>query len=117
MLPVMDEKKIREWQKRIDEIKQELVSLGDMRPGSISQQYNVCGNPSCRCKDPVKPRKHGPYAQLSYVHRGKSTSEFVRKENLEATTRQVANYHLFRELTQEWVDLALKIAKERNKRS
>ncbi|MGC9328602.1 MAG: DUF6788 family protein [Candidatus Hinthialibacter sp.] len=29
-----------------------------MRPGALSQQYNVCGNPRCRCKDPQHPQKH-----------------------------------------------------------
>jgi len=41
-----------------------------MRPGSLSKQYSVCGKAGCRCVDREKPRKHGPYYQLSYVHRG-----------------------------------------------
>jgi len=109
----MDNPTIRKWQDRIERIKQRLFALGDMRPGSLSKQYNVCGNPTCRCKDKANPRKHGPYHQLSYVHRGKSTTEFIRKEDVTEVRRQIRNYRVFRQLTQEWVDLSLKIARER----
>ena len=102
-------------QRRIDEIKAELAQLGPMHPGSISKQYNVCGTPGCRCKDPKNPRKHGPYYQLSYTWRGKSTSAFVRKEQVGAMREKVAYYKRFRRLTREWVDLELK--RERLERS
>ncbi len=52
--------KIRALEAEIAEIKRQLAAIGDLRPGTLSEQYNVCGNPKCRCKaDP--PRKHGPY--------------------------------------------------------
>lgn len=82
-----------------------------MRPGSISEQYNVCGKPNCRCKDPRKPQKHGPYYQLSYTHLGKSTTEFVKREMLQEVQQQLANYARFKELTEQWVQLSLRIAK------
>jgi hypothetical protein len=53
-------KGIRALETEIETIKRELLSLGDLRPGSLSKQYNVCGNPRCRCKEDP-PRKHGPY--------------------------------------------------------
>jgi hypothetical protein len=99
------------WQERIRRIKQELFELGEMRPGALSKQYNVCGKPGFRCKDPRDPRKHGPYYQISYTHLGKSTSEFVKRELVGDTRRQLANYAKFRRLTQEWVLLSLRIAK------
>ena len=95
-------------QRRIKEIKAELSGLGPMHPGSISEQYNICGTPGCRCKDPENPQKHGPYYQLSYTWRGKSSSLFVRKDRLEGMRAQVANYKQLRALTQEWVDLEMK---------
>ena len=55
-------------EKRITEIKLELQGIGPMRPGSLSEQYTVCGKAGCRCADPKHPRKHGPYYQLSFVH-------------------------------------------------
>ena len=53
----------------------DLAALGDLRPGSLSIQYNVCGSPGCRCKaDP--PVKHGPYYQVSYTRKS-STKPWV----------------------------------------
>jgi hypothetical protein len=80
-----------------------------MHPGSLSEQYNVCGKPSCRCKNPRRPRKHGPYFQLSYTWRGKSSSRFVRPERVAEMRHKVDNYKQFRELVNEWVDLAVEL--------
>ncbi|HSP99152.1 MAG TPA: DUF6788 family protein [Candidatus Dormibacteraeota bacterium] len=100
----------REIDHRIAAIKRELCSLGPLRPGSITRQYNVCGSPSCRCKaDP--PKRHGPYYQLSYTHQRKSSSEFVREQDLEEVQRQLDNYGLLRTLVDEWVGLAIQAAR------
>jgi hypothetical protein len=103
------------WQDRICRIKQELFDLGEMRPGALSKQFNVCGKPGCRCKDRESPKKHGPYYQISYTHQGKSTSEFVKREMVADARKQLANYARFKKLTQEWVKLSLQIAMARRK--
>jgi len=90
----------------------ELQTIGAMRPGSLNRHYTVCGKENCRCKDPAKPRKHGPYYQLSYVHRGKSTSQFIQKSLVKNVKEQLVNYKKFKALMNEWVDLALNQAKE-----
>ena len=64
---------------KIARIKKQILELGPLHPGRITQQYNVCGTPGCRCKDPEHPRKHGPYANLSYTFAGQSRTRFVRK--------------------------------------
>ena len=97
--------------KRIAQIKRELQALGSMRPGSLSRHYTVCGKPGCRCVDPRHPRKHGPYTQLSYVHQGKNTTEFVRAPFIKTVRGQLATYKRFRALIEEWVSLALAEAK------
>jgi hypothetical protein len=104
-------KSIEELEKRIEQIKIRLASLADMRPGSLSEQYNVCGNPTCRCKDPTNPQRHGPYYQLSYVHKGKHTTQFIRRPFLRQVRTEIANYKRFRKMTDEWVDCALQLAK------
>ncbi len=86
-----------------------------MRPGSLSEQYNVCGNPTCRCKDPKNPQRHGPYYQISYSHKGRSTTEFVKPAMVAAARRQLRSYRRFKKLTEEWIDLSVKIAKLRKK--
>ena len=101
------------WQARIQDLKQELLALGPMRPGALSEQYNVCGKPNCKCKDPRRPKKHGPYYQLSYTHQGKSTTEFVKRDMVDEVREQLANYATFKKLTEEWVSLSLRIAKRK----
>jgi hypothetical protein len=97
--------------RRIERIKRELQGIGPMRPGSLSKQYNVCGNPRCRCKDQKTPRKHGPYYQLSYVHKGQSTTQFIQPRFVTEVKQQLANYKRFKALTAQWVDLALTYTK------
>lgn len=103
---------LRAIEKRIARIKEELQTIGDMRPGSLNRQYTVCGKEGCRCIDPDRPQRHGPYYQLSYVHNGKSTTQFIGGQSVDNVRRQLENYKRFRELTTQWVDLALTLAKE-----
>src|SRR5436190_22368687 len=94
---------------RIQKIKQQIAALGDIRPGAISQQYNVCGNPTCRCKA-TPPIKHGPYYQLSLTWKGKSSTRFVRDEQRPQVQRQLDNYRPLRELTDEWIGSAAELS-------
>ena len=96
-------------QRRIAQLQQELLALGRLHPGSISEQYNVCGTPGCHCKDAKDPRKHGPYYQLSYTWRGKSSSRFLRDEQVAEMREKVANYKRLRELVSQWVELAVEL--------
>ena len=111
----MNTKKIIELQEQINQIKQHLFELGEMRPGSLSVQYNVCGNPACKCKHPQNPEKHGPYNQLSYTFKGKSRTEFVKQDMVAQTKRQLENYKTFKRLTAQWVELSVELAKLRKK--
>jgi len=104
---------IQPLEQRIQQIKAALAALGEMRPGSLSKQYNVCGKPNCRCKDPQNPQRHGPYYQLSWVHQGKSTTQFIRRPLLPQVRAQIATYNKFRRLTDEWVRIALRLAQAR----
>jgi len=101
--------RLTEITRQIEQLKQQLLALGPIHPGSLGEQYNVCGTPGCRCKNPENPRKHGPYFQLSYTWRGKSSSRFLKPERIAATREKVANYKRLRELINQWVDLAVEL--------
>lgn len=104
---------IKSIEKKIEEVKQRLLKLGDMHPGSLSRQFNICGTPGCRCKDPDNPKKHGPYYNLSFTHKGRSTSRFINKEYVPVIEKQLANYKEFKLLVTEWKELATELAKMR----
>ena len=98
---------------QIEKVKAALSKVGPMRPGSLSKQYSACRKKGCKCVDPVKPQKHGPFYQISYVHRGKSSTQFVRSQFVPQVRKQLAAYKKFKALTEKWVALSLELAKLR----
>ena len=98
-------------EKKIEIVKKKLMELGDMHPGSLSKQYNICGTPNCKCKDPENPKKHGPYYNLSFVCYGRSTTRFIKPEFVNDVNKQLQNYKEFKRLTNDWKNLAAELAK------
>lgn len=77
--------RIKEIERRIEKIKQDLAKIGDMRPGSLSVQRRSWG---------------GQYFQLSYTHQGKGHTQYVPPEHRKVVDRQLANYRKFRTVCQ-----------------
>ena len=86
---------LKRTEEQIERIKRELLALGSMRPGSITRQYRL---PKERAR---------PFYQISYTHRMRSRSEYVRPDNLAALRKETATFRRFRKLIDQWVDLAL----------
>lgn len=109
------DKKVDALQRRIEKIKTELVSLGNLRPGSLSEQYNVCGKSGCRCKaDPTQ--RHGPYYQLGWTRKRKSTTRFVRRPNLSEVRRQLKTYKRLQSLVDRWIALSIQLCEHNLRR-
>ena len=94
-------------ERQIVTIQEKLRALGPMHPGSVSRQYQVCGNPACRCLHPKMPQKHGPYYKLAYVHRGKPVCRFVRADCVEEVKKRLRVYKTFRTLMDRWIALSI----------
>jgi len=100
-------KKLVTLKKKIAGIKQELQKIGEMRPGSLTYQYQ-------------KPKeKKGGFYQISYTYRMKSRTEYVKAEFVEHLQKQIETFKQFKNLMQQWIDLAIqysqlkiKLAKE-----
>jgi hypothetical protein len=105
----MDTRREATLERQIEKVKRDLVALGDLRPGSLSTQYNVCGTPGCRCKA-TPPEKHGPYYQVSYTRKGKSSSKFVKQKDLPAVREQIENYGRMKLLMDRWIELATELS-------
>jgi hypothetical protein len=95
-------------EREIETVKQKLLALGPLHPGSVSRQYQACGNPGCRCMHPQKPQKHGPYYKLAYVHRGKPVCRFVRVACVDEMKARLATYKTFRALMDKWIELSIR---------
>jgi len=98
---------IKAIEKRIEKIKDQILEIQSMRPGKLSKQYNICGNPTCKCKDQKKPKKHGPYFNLSYTFDGKSKTQFIRPEFSREIEQENKNYIKFKKLTRMWISLSI----------
>jgi hypothetical protein len=91
----------------IDEVRQRLLALGPLHPGSVSRQYQVCGRPGCRCLHRQHPQRHGPYHKLAYVHRGQPVCRFVRAACVSEVKKRLATYKAFRRLIDRWIELSI----------
>jgi hypothetical protein len=94
---------LKRIEERIEKLKQELMILGPMRPGSITRQYRL-----------PKEQKQ-PFYQISYTHRMRGRSEYVRPEHVAALRKETANFKHFRKLIDRWVDLSLTASQLRAK--
>lgn len=89
------QKRILQIQRRVEKIKQLLLNIGEMRPGSLTMQYQ-------------KPKeKKGRFYQISYTYKMRSKTEYVRPEFVKNLKDQVAQFKKFKKLMQEWIDLAI----------
>jgi hypothetical protein len=90
------DKKLDRIQKEIAGIKGELMRIGEMRPGSLTYQYQR-----------PKEKKSGFY-QISYTYRMKSKTEYVKAEFVPNLKGQIATFKRFKRLMQQWIDLAIR---------
>jgi len=98
----MQEKLVR-IEQNIVRIKEELQKIGEMRPGSLTYQYQ-------------KPKeKKGGFWQISYTYQMKSRTEYVRPEFVQDLKKQIVMFKRFKRLMQLWTDLAIKYSQEKIK--
>lgn len=87
---------------RRDELRRQLAAIGDLRPGSLVQNYRKCGKPGCRCAAPQHPG-HGPYWLLTWSVGGKTRSRSIPASQVEATKAQIAECRRLRRLVAELI--------------
>lgn len=102
--------------RKVQSLKDKIGSIGEMYPGSISQQYNICGTAGCKCKDKKNPVKHGPYSNLNFTFKGKSRTKFIRKELLHEFKQYTANYKKFRSYVDQLIECNMELIELRSKR-
>jgi hypothetical protein len=97
----------------IQKLKSEFMNLGPMLPGTLAKQWNVCGTTGCRCKDPKRPLRHGPYFQLSFSISGKSSSFFVKKEDLGEVRIRIKRFQRFKKLMNALTQASIQLARQK----
>ena len=88
-------------ERRIRQLKRRLADIGNMRPGTLGVQYR---NPA---------ERKTPFHQISYTHKGRSRSEYVRPENLQRVRREIEAYKRFKTILSELLDLSIQASRIR----
>lgn len=87
------------------EILRQIEALGDMRRGSIVEQYLKCGKSPCCCKHAGHPG-HGPYfAFTRKVHGKTQTRQFRPGPALAKLAQEVETFHRFRRLSAHLIEI------------
>lgn len=86
-------------------VQAQIAQLGDMRSGSITGTGGRCGYANCHCHRAGDPG-HGPYYRLTRKVDGKTVTEtFFSPASLAKAQREVAEYHRFRELSGQLLEV------------
>ena len=64
-------------EQRRQQLKQALLELGDLRPGSLVARYRRCGKVNCHCAQPGAPG-HGPSFSLTRRVDDKTVTRIIR---------------------------------------
>jgi hypothetical protein len=84
-------------------ILQQLLALGDLRPGSITAVARRCGKRNCHCAKPDDPG-HDPQLRLIRKVNGKSVAEsFASPALFRKAQHEVAEFHRLQSLHAELV--------------
>ena len=94
-----NEQRIQQIEQKIVRIKEELGTLGPMRPGSLTRQY----------RDPENGT--GAYWQISYTRDMRGRSEYIRQEWVREIRKQIATHKRSKHLIDQWVDLGIEHSK------
>ena len=92
---------LKSVENRIKKLTGRLTRLGHMRPGTLTVQY----------RNPAK--KKNPFHQISYTHKGKSHSEYVRAENLKLVRQEIAVYTRFIAIQKQIIELSIEASRIR----
>ena len=95
------------------EVLQQIASVGDLRPGSLTTTQGKCGKAECCCKQPDHPG-HGPHWRITYKVEGKTKSESLYEEAaIKKAEREIDEFRRFQQLSREFVDLSTRVCRAR----
>lgn len=95
---------IEELEQKRDELKRRLAAIREMRQGSLVERYRRCGKQTCHCAN-EGASGHGPSWSLTRAVGGKTVTRIIPSHAVERTREQLAEFHKFRELTRELVEV------------
>lgn len=108
-----DTTQIEQLLARRDRARDRFATLGDLRPGTLTENFRKCGKANCHCAREGHPG-HGPSYVLTRSVNGKTQSVRVRADEVDETRGLVAEYWRFRELSSEFLEASEALATARS---
>jgi hypothetical protein len=99
----MNKSKPERLEEAIQAIKGKIEEIGAMRPGSLSKQARKTKN------------KYGAYWHLSYTHRGKGHTQYIRDASVPQVKAEISNFKRFRKLVDRLIALSIERSQLRMK--
>jgi hypothetical protein len=99
----MSQSKLERLEEAIHGIKREIGKIGALRPGSLSKQARKTKT------------TYGAYWHLSYTHRGKGHTLYIRDAFVPQVKAEVSNFKRFRKLIDRLITLSIERSQLRMK--
>ena len=96
-------------QRQRDMLIAEIAALGWALPGSLTERFTRCGNPTCRCRA-EPPQLHGPYPTWTRKVDNKTVTRTLTAEQAARYRPWFDNARRLRELLAELETLSLHAA-------
>ncbi len=98
-------KTIEELESERDRLRQQLMEIGDFRPGTIYPHYRKCGKKNCACSRPAHPG-HGPQYLRTTAKGGRNRAQNLPMgPELEKALKEAENYQRFVNVCKDLVGL------------
>ena len=98
-----DNKTLERLEEAIHEIKRKIGEIGAMRPGSLSKQARKTKT------------KYGAYWHLSYTHRSKGHTQYIRDPFVPQVKAEISNFKRFRKFIDRLITLSIERSQLRMK--
>ncbi len=99
----MSQSELERLEQEIHGIKREIGKIGALRPGSLSKQARKTKT------------TYGSYWHLSYTHRGKGHTQYIRDAFVLQVKAEISNFKRFRKLIDRLITLSIERSQLRMK--
>lgn len=99
--------RLANYERRYQELAEQLPGIGMISTGSVIQRYTRCANSGCKCRA-EPPQPHGPYWQWTTKVAGKTVTQRLTDAEARLYQEWIANDRQLRTVIQQMRQIAAK---------